>query len=82
MTPLSAILFDLDDFKKINDVHDHEKGDGVLAAAGAVVSTTIHQSDMAGRSGGEEFLVILPDTDRHGALRLAEKLRLAPRGSR
>jgi diguanylate cyclase (GGDEF)-like protein len=77
MTPLSAILFDLDDFKKINDVHGHEKGDEVLAAVGAVVSTTIRQSDMAGRSGGEEFLVILPDTDRHGALRLAEKLRLA-----
>jgi diguanylate cyclase (GGDEF)-like protein len=75
LAPLSAILFDLDDFKKINDVHGHEKGDEVLAAVGAVVATSIRQSDVAGRSGGEEFLVILPDTDRRGALVLAEKLR-------
>ena len=75
LSPLSAVLFDLDDFKTINDVHGHEKGDEVLATVGAVVSTSIRQSDVAGRSGGEEFLVILPDTDRRGALLLAEKLR-------
>jgi len=75
LSPLSAILFDLDDFKAVNDVHGHEKGDEVLATVGAVVSTSIRQSDVAGRSGGEEFLVILPDTDRRGALVLAEKLR-------
>jgi diguanylate cyclase (GGDEF)-like protein len=80
VSPLSAILFDLDDFKKINDLHGHEKGDEVLAAIGAVVSTSLRQSDLAGRSGGEEFLVILPDTDRHGALALAEKLRAAIAG--
>lgn len=74
-SPLSAILFDLDGFKTVNDVYGHEKGDEVLATVGAVVSTAIRQSDMAGRSGGEEFLVILPDTDRRGALVLAEKLR-------
>ena len=75
LSPLSVILFDLDDFKTINDVHGHEKGDEVLATVGAVVSTSVRQSDVAGRSGGEEFLVILPDTDLQGALVLAEKLR-------
>lgn len=75
LTPLSVILFDLDDFKMVNDVHGHEKGDEVLATVGAAVSTSVRQSDVAGRSGGEEFLVILPDTDLQGALVLAEKLR-------
>jgi diguanylate cyclase (GGDEF)-like protein len=75
VSPLSVVLFDLDSFKAINDVHGHEKGDEVLATVGAVVSTTIRQSDVAGRSGGEEFLVLLPDTDLQGAVVVAEKLR-------
>ncbi len=75
LSPMSVILFDLDDFKKINDAHGHEKGDEVLAAVGAVVSSMIRGSDVAGRSGGEEFLVVLPETDRQGAVTLAEKLR-------
>jgi diguanylate cyclase (GGDEF)-like protein len=74
-TPVSAILFDLDDFKRVNDVHGHEKGDEVLASIGAVVTTSIRQSDLAGRCGGEEFLAILPDTDLPSALVVAEKLR-------
>lgn len=77
LSPLSAILFDLDNFKTVNDVHGHEKGDEVLAAVGAVVSATVRESDVAGRSGGEEFLVILPGTDRAGAVVVAEKLRSA-----
>jgi diguanylate cyclase (GGDEF)-like protein len=75
LSPVSAILFDLDDFKLINDLHGHEKGDELLASVGAVVSTSIRQSDVAGRSGGEEFLVVLPDTDLQSALVVAEKLR-------
>ena len=75
LSPVSAILFDLDDFKLINDVHGHEKGDELLALVGAVVTTSIRQSDVAGRCGGEEFLVILPDTDLQSALVVAEKLR-------
>ena len=75
LAPLSVIFFDLDDFKTVNDVYSHEKGDEALATIGAVVSTSVRPSDVAGRSGGDEFVVILPDTDLQGALVLAEKLR-------
>jgi diguanylate cyclase (GGDEF)-like protein len=75
LAALSAIFFDLDDFKTVNDAHGHEKGDEVLATVGAVVSTSVRASDVGGRSGGDEFIVLLPDTDLQGALVLAEKLR-------
>ncbi len=75
LSPLSVVLFDLDNFKTINDIYGHEKGDEALATVAALVSATIRESDVAGRTGGEEFLVILPGTDREGALVLAEKLR-------
>lgn len=76
-TPLAAVLFDLDHFKQINDVFGHEKGDEVLAAVGSVIATTMRASDFAGRHGGEEFIILLPDTDRDGAATVAEKLRLS-----
>jgi len=76
-SPLGAVLFDLDHFKKINDLCGHEKGDEVLAAIGVVVSTTVRASDFAGRYGGEEFILLLPDTDRDGAVVIAEKVRVA-----
>jgi len=76
-TPLAAILFDLDHFKRINDIHGHAKGDEVLAAVGQAISATVRESDFAGRYGGEEFVALLPDTDREGALLVAEKLRQA-----
>ena len=76
-TPLGAVLFDLDHFKQINDLFGHEKGDEVLAAVGAIVTSALRGSDFAGRYGGEEFVVLLPDTDREGAVLVAEKLRLA-----
>jgi diguanylate cyclase (GGDEF)-like protein len=74
---MSAILMDLDHFKQINDTFGHERGDEVLAAVGAVMRSELRGSDFAGRSGGEEFIVMLPDTDRAGALRVAEHLRQA-----
>jgi diguanylate cyclase (GGDEF)-like protein len=77
LTPMSAILLDLDHFKQINDTYGHERGDEVLAALGAVMRSRLRGSDFAGRSGGEEFIVLLPDTDRAGALRVAEHLRQA-----
>jgi diguanylate cyclase (GGDEF)-like protein len=77
LTPMSAILMDLDHFKQINDTFGHERGDEVLAAVGAVMRTELRGSDFAGRSGGEEFIVMLPDTDRAGAMRVAEHLRQA-----
>jgi diguanylate cyclase (GGDEF)-like protein len=76
-SPLSVVLFDLDHFKQINDVYGHEKGDEVLAAIGAVATATLRASDFAGRFGGEEFALLLPDTDRDGAVEVAEKLRKA-----
>ncbi len=77
VTPLSALLLDLDHFKQINDRFGHGAGDDVLAAVGEVLAGCLRSSDFAGRYGGEEFLVLLPDTDSDGALDAAEKLRAA-----
>jgi diguanylate cyclase (GGDEF)-like protein len=77
MRPLAALMCDLDHFKQINDQYGHGRGDDVLAAVGAVLSSSIRISDFAGRFGGEEFLILLPDTDSVGAVALAEKIRSA-----
>jgi diguanylate cyclase (GGDEF)-like protein len=77
LTPMSTILLDLDHFKQINDTFGHERGDEVLAALGALMRSELRGSDFAGRSGGEEFIVMLPDTDRTGAMKVAEHLRQA-----
>jgi diguanylate cyclase (GGDEF)-like protein len=77
VTPLAAVLFDLDHFKSINDLAGHEKGDEVLAAVGVAVAGTVRASDFVGRHGGEEFILLLPDTDRAGAVVIAEKVRAA-----
>jgi diguanylate cyclase (GGDEF)-like protein len=76
-SPLTAIMFDLDRFKRVNDIHGHAKGDEVLATVAAVVAANVRQSDFVGRYGGEEFIALLPDTARDGGVRLAEKLREA-----
>jgi diguanylate cyclase (GGDEF)-like protein len=75
LTPLTAVALDLDHFKQINDHFGHEKGDDVLAAVGQLLVDTVRESDFAARAGGEEFSILLPDTDLDGALALAEKLR-------
>jgi diguanylate cyclase (GGDEF)-like protein len=74
-TALTAILLDLDHFKEVNDRHGHESGDRALALVGSIITSTIRASDFAARFGGEEFLVLLPDTDRDAAMIVAEKLR-------
>jgi diguanylate cyclase (GGDEF)-like protein len=74
-TPLSLLFMDLDYFKKINDTFGHERGNEALASVGIFLRAEIRTSDMAARMGGEEFAVLLPNTDRGGALELAEKLR-------
>ena len=71
------MLFDLDHFKAINDTYGHGKGDDVLATVGAVAASIVRASDFVGRLGGEEFAVVLPDTNRAGGLETAEKLRAA-----
>jgi len=77
LTPLSAIAVDLDHFKQINDTFGHARGDDVLAAVGAALSAAVRNSDFVGRNGGEEFIVLLPDTDADNAAIVAEKLRTA-----
>ena len=77
LTPLSLVIFDLDHFKAVNDTYGHDKGDEVLAAVGAVAARNVRASDMAGRFGGEEFALLLPDTGRDGAVGVSEKLRAA-----
>src|SRR3954470_16992197 len=77
VTPLAALAIDLDHFKQINDRFGHEKGDDVLVAVSAVLAATVRGSDFTGRIGGEEFLVLAPDTGSDGGLVLAEKLRAA-----
>jgi diguanylate cyclase (GGDEF)-like protein len=75
--PLSALLVDLDHFKQINDTYGHGRGDEVLAAAAEAMRSAIRESDFVGRYGGEEFLILLPDTDSEGALQSAEMVRAA-----
>ena len=76
-SPISAVLLDLDHFKKINDTHGHQAGDETLAAVGQLLRRIVRTSDLAGRWGGEEFVLLLPDTDSAGAAILAEKVRTA-----
>jgi diguanylate cyclase (GGDEF)-like protein len=73
--PLSAIVIDLDGFKALNDRHGHQAGDEVLEAVGTALRRGVRASDFAGRWGGEEFVVLLPDTDHDGALQAAESVR-------
>jgi diguanylate cyclase (GGDEF)-like protein len=74
-SPLTAILLDLDHFKEINDRFGHARGDDVLAAVGALLDGTARESDFVGRLGGEEFLLLLPDTGGSDNLGVAEKIR-------
>ncbi|NLT07088.1 MAG: diguanylate cyclase [Solirubrobacterales bacterium] len=75
--PLSAVLFDLDHFKQVNDRFGHGAGDDVLAAVGSTLEGVLRASDFGGRYGGEEFLLLLPETEHSGALEVCEKLREA-----
>lgn len=72
---LAAILFDIDRFKKINDTYGHTTGDRVLTAIAKEISRHIREVDLFGRYGGEEFVVLLPQTDCQNALDVAERLR-------
>ncbi len=74
-TPLSAILFDLDHFKQINDRHGHDTGDHVLMAVADVMRDCLRRYDIAARIGGEEFCLILPRTGEAEAIAIAERLR-------
>ncbi|WP_024325877.1 PAS domain-containing protein [Thioalkalivibrio sp. AKL19] len=71
----SLVMLDLDHFKRINDTHGHDIGDEVLRRVVAVAGGRLRQSDVLGRWGGEEFMVLLPSTTAEAACRLAEDLR-------
>ena len=72
--PLSLLLFDIDEFKQINDSFGHVIGDVVLSELCGSVRDTLRPTDMIARYGGDEFVVILPHTDIHGASRVAERI--------
>lgn len=74
-TPLSLIMADIDHFKRINDTFGHQIGDQVLMAIAETLRGSIRLSDIAGRWGGEEFMIITPQTPKASAVALAEKLR-------
>ena len=76
-SPLALLLLDLDHFKQINDLRGHAVGDQVLANVGAVLQSVLRTRDFAGRNGGEEFAVLLPDTEIAAALEIAERVRAA-----
>lgn len=73
--PFVLISLDLDFFKSVNDRFGHVEGDQVLVAVAAVLRSTVRASDLVGRWGGEEFMVICPATSGDGGLQLAEKIR-------
>lgn len=73
--PLSLIYFDLDHFKKVNDTYGHNAGDTVLRQTAKIVTAAIRKDDTLGRFGGEEFIVILPNTPLATCRDLAERLR-------
>ncbi|NRQ44092.1 GGDEF domain-containing protein [Rheinheimera sp. YQF-2] len=75
--PLSFLILDLDHFKQVNDRFGHDVGDTVLQQMCMTVSAMLRQQDHFGRTGGEEFLIVLPDTGLEPALVIAERLRLA-----
>ena len=74
---LSIMMLDLDHFKAVNDRHGHQAGDRALIRAAESFKQLLRKTDFIGRIGGEEFLVILPDTDINNAFELAERVRQA-----
>jgi diguanylate cyclase (GGDEF)-like protein len=74
--PLSLLLLDFDDFKKLNDAHGHLTGDAVLKHAARMLTARTRESDVVARYGGEEFAIVLPNTDLNGAMALAESIRV------
>ncbi len=73
--PLSIIVYDLDFFKKVNDTFGHNAGDIILKETASIVKSAIRKNDILGRFGGEEFIIILPDTIKKTAYEFAERIR-------
>ncbi|MFD3165282.1 diguanylate cyclase [Herpetosiphon sp. NSE202] len=75
--PLAAMMLDVDHFKRVNDTYGHSVGDLVLRTVADLCRANLRPTDLLGRYGGEEFAILLPDTDVSAALTIAERLRLA-----
>jgi diguanylate cyclase (GGDEF)-like protein len=73
---LWLLLLDIDNFKKINDTAGHDMGDKVLVTLGVTLKNSVRNVDLVSRIGGEEFSIILVDTTKQGALRVAENIRM------
>jgi diguanylate cyclase (GGDEF)-like protein len=74
-TNYSVVFFDIDHFKNVNDTYGHDAGDVILKSLGLLLKRYTRDVDMVGRFGGEEFVAILPNTNKNGAYRFAEKIR-------
>ncbi len=75
----SVLMMDVDHFKRFNDTHGHDAGDSVLRTVGRVLQESSREGDIACRFGGEEFVIVLPDTDREGAATRAGRILAAVR---
>ena len=73
--PLSILLVDIDHFKRVNDTHGHDVGDAVIREFARRMANNVRSVDLACRYGGEEFVVIMPETDKSLAHSVAERLR-------
>jgi diguanylate cyclase (GGDEF)-like protein len=73
--PVAVLMIDVDDFKRVNDIFGHATGDQALVQVAELVSTTVRESDVVCRLGGEEFGVVMPDADAESARALAHRLR-------
>jgi len=72
---VSVLMIDIDNFKQYNDAHGHQEGDRILAKVAALIEKTTRDLDICSRYGGEEFSVILPQTNYQAALKIAERIR-------
>ncbi|KAB2835266.1 MAG: sensor domain-containing diguanylate cyclase, partial [Candidatus Dadabacteria bacterium] len=74
-TEASLLMLDVDDLKKINDTYGHQAGDAVLSSIGSTLTESLRKVDIPARYGGDEFAVILPNTNKSGSIAVAEKIR-------